>query len=176
MLRLNSTLDSAPILSLRTGGVVANLVKIILNPDNLKIEGWYVNDRFSKDDLVLVSSDIREIMSKGVVINDHEVLTNPDDLIRLKSIFEIDFELIGKQVETEGGKKLGKVADFAIETNGLIVKKLYVTQSILKNLSGGTTSIDRTQIVEITNKRIIVEEPVEKVKVSSTATMKASPS
>ncbi len=174
MLRLYSTLENIPVLSLRTGGVIATTNKIILNPDNLKIEGWHTSDRFSKTNLILVASDVREIIEKGIAVNDHEVLTPQEDLVRLKPVLEIGFELNGKTVETEAGKKIGKVVDFAIETKGLMVSKLYVGQSLIKNFAGGVLSIDRSHIVEITSKRIIIDEPAEKAKVQSVMPAPAS--
>jgi hypothetical protein len=40
----------------------------------------------------------------------------------------------------------------------MYVQKIYVAQSIIKSLTGGSLSIDRTQINEITPRRIIINE------------------
>jgi sporulation protein YlmC with PRC-barrel domain len=137
-------------------------MELIINPNNLKIEGWFVHDMFSGKRLVLISSDVRELSSRGVIINDHEVLSEVDELVRLKPIIEIGFVLIGKQVVSQSGKKYGKVSDFAVETESLLVKKIYAAQPIIKNLTGGNTSIDRTQVIEITSTKIIIDDPTEK--------------
>ena len=73
-------------------------------------------------------------------------------------MIDLNFELLGKNVVTDSGRKVGKVVDFAIETNNFFVKKIYASQPLLKNFTGGTLSIDRSQIVEITNKKIVVED------------------
>ena len=70
----------------------------------------------------------------------------------------INFELIGKAVETSSGQKLGKVNDYSTDTDSMFIKKMYVTQPIYKNFSGGNLGIDRTQIVEITDKKIVVND------------------
>ena len=164
MLKLSNTLINVPVMSLRSGGRVGTATSMIINPNNLKIEGWYVQDKFSGVKLVLVSSEIRDVSMQGLIINDHEVLGEAGELVRLKPIMDIKFELIGKQVISQSGKKYGKVSDFAVETESLLVKKIYAQQSILKNFSGGNISIDRTQIVEITNSQIIIEDAFEKEK------------
>jgi sporulation protein YlmC with PRC-barrel domain len=146
------------VLSLRTGSIVAAITAPIINPDNLKIEGFYCQDRFDKAQLVLLCQDIRDVLPQGYVINDHDVLAEPEELIRLKKVMELDFELIGKQVVTVDKQKVGKVNDYATETGSMSVQKIYVTQSILKNLAGGSLSIDRSQIQEITPRRIIISE------------------
>lgn len=158
MLQLSASILNKSILSLRTGMPIATITAPIFNPNNLKIEGFYCQDRFDKKELVLLYQDIREMLPQGYVVNDHDVLVEPGDLIRLKEILEIGFELIGKHVETISKVKVGKVSDYAVETETMFVQKIYVSQSILKSLTGGSLSIDRSQINEITPRRIIINE------------------
>jgi sporulation protein YlmC with PRC-barrel domain len=158
MLQLSASLINKSVLSLRTGMPVAAVTGAIFNPNNLRIEGFYCQDRFDKRQLILLYQDIRELLPQGYVINDHDVLVEPADLIRLKDVLSLKFELIGKQVETTAKEKVGKVSDYATETETMFVQKVYVSQSILKSLTGGSLSIDRTQINEITPRRIIINE------------------
>src|SRR4051812_43426899 len=156
MLQLSASLLNKSVLSLRTGTPVATIIGPIINPDNLKIEGFYCEDRFDKRQLVLLYQDIRDILPKGLVVNDHDVLAEPDELVRLKKVMDLNFALLGKQVVTVDKEKVGKVSDYAVETTTMYVQKIYVAQSILKSLTGGSLSIDRSQINEITPKRIII--------------------
>lgn len=158
MLQLSTNLLNKSVMSLRTGTPVASVTSAIFNPNNLKIEGFYVEDRFDKTRLVLLYQDIREVLPQGYVINDHDVLVEPDELIRLKDVLNLKFELIGKQVVTLSKEKVGKVSDYAVETETMYVQKLYVSQNILKSFTGGNLSIDRTQINEITPRRIIIND------------------
>ncbi|PIZ61834.1 hypothetical protein COY17_03535 [Candidatus Saccharibacteria bacterium CG_4_10_14_0_2_um_filter_52_9] len=158
MLQLSASLLNKSVLSLRTGTPIAAITGAIINPDNLKVEGFYCEDSFDKRRLVLLYQDIRDILAKGYVVNDHDVLTEPDELIRLQKVMELNFELISKQVVTVGKDKVGKVSDYATETTTMFVQKIYVSQSILKSLTGSSLSIDRTQINEITPKRIIIND------------------
>jgi sporulation protein YlmC with PRC-barrel domain len=169
MLQLSHSLIDKAVLSLRTGAPVAKILSPIVNPDNLKIEGYYCEDRFNKQRLVLLSQDIRDIMPNGYVINDHDVLSEPDDLVRLQKVMELNFNLIGKQVITSSQEKIGKVTDYAAETGSMMIQKIYVSQSILKNLTGASLSIDRSQIQEITPKRIIVNDLLDKVHATAAA-------
>lgn len=174
MLKLSGSILNKPVLSLRTGGPIATATKAIINPNNLKIEGWHVVDKLDNTQLILVANDVREIIEQGIVVNDHEVLSTPEDLVRLKPILEHNFEVVGKIASTESGKKLGKISDYAIDSDNLMIKKLYASQSLVKNFSGGTLSIDRSQIVEITNKRIIVEDTTERVPAGAVASNPAT--
>jgi sporulation protein YlmC with PRC-barrel domain len=163
MLQLSASLLNKSVLSLRTGSAVATVTGIIVNPDNLKIEGFYCQDRFDKQELVLLPQDIRDVLAKGYVINDHDVLAQADELVRLKKVIDLNFELLGKQVVTLSKQKVGKVSDFAAETTTMYVQKIYVAQSLLKSLTGGSLSIDRSQVQEITPRRIIINDLLKKV-------------
>lgn len=158
MLTLGQQLTGKNILSLRVGRPIGITSEVIINPNNLKIEGWHATDLGDKSKVILLSQDVREILKQGFVVNDHDALTPIDDLVRIKKILDYNFTLIGKNVVTTSKNKLGKVSDYAFEKNGFFVQKLYVSQSILKSFTGGGLVIDRTQIVEITHKKITVND------------------
>jgi sporulation protein YlmC with PRC-barrel domain len=158
MLQLSKSLLDRPVLSLRTGGAVATTTTPIVNPDNLKIEGLYCFDIRSKSTLVMLYQDIRDIIPQGFVINDFDVLATPEELVRLHKIMKIGFDPLGKQVVTVDKHRVGKVSDYATEMETMYIQKIYVAQSLLKSFTGGNLGIDRSQINEITPKKIIVQE------------------
>lgn len=158
MLQLSNALIGKDIMSLQTGAPVGQTLGAIINPNNLKIEGFYCQDRFEKKQMILLSQEIRDILPQGIVVNDHHALTDPDELVRLKDILELGFDLIGKPVHTTAKHRIGKVADYAVDSTSLYIQKLYVARSILKSLNTGQLSIDRSNIVEITSKKIVIQE------------------
>lgn len=145
-------------MSLRTGSPIASIIGPIINPDNLKIEGFYCQDAFSKQELVLLYQDIRDMLPQGFVVNDHDVLVEAEELVRLKDVIALNFELTGKQVVTVDKQKVGKVSDYATETETMFIQKIYVSQSLVKSFTGGSLSIDRTQVQEITPRKIIIND------------------
>lgn len=167
MLKLSSAITDRSVLSIRTGTIVGQTSRTIINPNNLKIEGWFIKDKFNGKELILTANDVRDIVLDGIIIDDYEVLSERSDLIRLEEVIKIKFNLIDKLVTTESGKRIGKISDFAVDADSLIIKKIYVAQNLIKNFSGGTITIDRTQIIEITDRRIIVEEPTEQARVQA---------
>lgn len=158
MLKLSAAVLNQPIMSLRTGGVVGGSETAIINPNNLKIEGFYCNDHFSKNTLVLLAQDIRDITKQGIIVDDHDVLSEPAELVRLTSVLDLNFQLIGKPVYTVSKHKVGKIIDFAADNATLYIQKLYVSQSLIKSLGTGQLSVDRSQIVEITNSRVVIKD------------------
>lgn len=164
MLQLSNALIDRPIMSLRTGSQIATAVGPIVNPNNLRIEGFYCTDPTNRSQsLILVAQDIRDILPQGIVVNDHDVLTEPSDLVRLQPIMSLQFGLLGKKVETSNGDKIGKVEDYATDMESMFIQKLYVSQSVFKSFSGGNLGIDRSQIIEITTKKVVVHDLLGKV-------------
>ena len=161
MLQLSESLKNKTIMSLRTGAPIAQTLEPIINPNNLKIEGFFCQDRFSKEPLVLLTQDIRDQNIQGYIVNDHDVLSDPKDLVRLQEILKLNFNLLDKPVVTSAKKRLGKVNDYALDNETMYVQKLYIGQNLLKSFSGGQLSIDRSQIVEITLKKIVVHDPLQ---------------
>lgn len=130
----------------------------IINPNNLKIEGWHAEERGSRDYRILPSTHVREILPKGLVVDDHESLTLPEDLVRMQDIIQLQFELKGKSVKTDAGRKLGKITDYVTDDQSMLVQKIHITPNGLKSLTKNDLIIGRNQIVEINNKEIIVKE------------------
>lgn len=168
-MQLSGSLLNKSVKSLRTGTSIATITSAIFNPKNLKIEGFFCTDNIDRRQLILLYQDIREILEQGFVVNDHSVLAEAHELIRLQDILNLNFELVGKPVITLSKEKVGKVTDYAVETETMYVQKLYVSQSILKNLTGGSLSIDRSLINEITPKRIIISELIKNAPVTAPA-------
>ncbi len=162
-------ITNRPLLSLRTGTQVGTVIAPIINPTNLKIEGFYCNDSLSRKQLILVAQDVRDVLSQGIVINDHEVLVEASELVRLTDVLRVNFQLLSKQVITSGKSKLGKISDYAFDVQSLYIQKLYVSQSVFKNFSGGNLGIDRSQIVEVTDKQVIVNDLTQHVPASARA-------
>jgi len=169
MLQLSQALLNRPVLSLRTGTTIGNVTTPIINPNNLKIEGFYCLDKFDKKQRILLYQDIRDIMPQGFVVDDHESLSESHELVRLQEIIKLEFILIGKPVITQSKDKVGKVSDFATEVETMYIQKLYVSQPLLKSLTSGSLSIDRSQIMEITNRRIIIADLLQPTKVRAEA-------
>ncbi len=162
MLRLSNSFYDRSIMSLRTGGKIGIADTPIVNPNNLKIVGWHARDVSQKGSFVLPFSEVRDFITKGLVVDDHDAITSPDDLVRMKPVIEANFEITGKSVVTESKKKLGKVVDFAVDES-FYVQKLYVNPPLLKGLSGNQLLIGRNEIVEINDKYITVSDATVKV-------------
>lgn len=163
-------------MSLRTGGVIGQAHTPIIESSTLKIEGWYATMTDEKEMMILPSGEVRDIIAKGIVVNDHDAITPIEDMIRMKALIESEFELIGTTIESESGIKLGRVHDFSADHQSFYIKKLYVGQSFIKSMISFTKPqliIDRSQIIDVTKDKIVVKDTSEKVQNSKAAPAQA---
>ncbi len=170
MLQLSAKYYNQPVMSLRTGTQIATAIEPLINPNNLKIVGFFCEDKFENKELLLLTQDIRDTLPQGFAVDDHAALAEAEDLIRHKKVIEIRYQLLGKPVIVGKRKKLGKVVDFAVEAETLYIQKLYVGQHLFKSLTTGQLSVTRDRIIEITPKHIKVKNPKEPVKATDAAT------
>jgi uncharacterized protein YrrD len=160
-------LENVSIVSLRNGRLLGDTIGFVINPANLKIEAFKCNINNSKQPLFLLNQDVRDMSDNKIFINDDEVLSEANDLIRIKELIDLNFIIIGKIVITKSKQKLGKVKEFSVDNSSLFLQKLYISQPIYKNIYGGQLIIDRSQIVEVTNTQIIVKDILQPTKLKT---------
>ncbi|HEU5005256.1 MAG TPA: hypothetical protein VFT49_04200 [Candidatus Saccharimonadales bacterium] len=157
MLRLSASLFNQPVVSLRVGGKIATATEPIINPHNLKIIGWWCRVGGEEELQVLLADDVRDLLIDAITVNNEEALSSVEDLVRHREIIDLDFKLMGKLVRTKR-TKIGHVEDFSYN-EGMFVQKLYVGKSLVKVLTNNATAIiDRTQIIEVTDNYILVQD------------------
>ena len=156
MLLLGSSFGKFPLLSLRTGTVVGSIVGHLINPHKLRIDGLWCRVGGFKQPKLLLVQDIREVSPRGVIVDDHEVLVDPDEVVRLKATIDLRFDLIDKKV-ISGRLPIGKVADYALERDGFMIQKLYVEPNIWNKIKTSRLTVDRSQIVEVSHRYVKVK-------------------
>lgn len=142
-------------MSLRTGSQIAIAEVPIINPHNLKILGWWCSGPDGRQ--VLLVDQIRDFVPEGIAVNNEDALSDSADLVRHQEVLDINFELMDKLVRTKR-QRLGRVSDFSYN-DGMFVQKLYVARPLRKVFSAeDTLIIDREQIIEVTDKYIMVRD------------------
>ena len=155
----NSRLIGTPILSVQAGGAIAAVTAPVVNPDNLKIialqlEGPIIN----ASNYILDTASVREYSHLGMVIDDADELVGPEDVVKIKDVLALNFNLIGLKVETKKGSKLGKVIDFSFTSDDFIIQQIIVKRPVVKSFVDPELIIHRREIVEITDTKVVVKD------------------
>lgn len=164
MLILGSRLISTPVMGLQTGTKLAETKNPVIDPGSLKIIAYEVSGRLlSENPSFIRIADIRELSDVGFIIDSNDEFIGLDDVINLKKIYELNFNLINHSVIDEIGRKLGKVCDYSLETDTFLIQQLNIKRNIIKSFNETNLLIHRTQIIEINDKDIIVKSNTKKL-------------
>ena len=159
MLVTLSHLVDTPILSMEASAKVAYIRSAIVDPDSLKIVAFRLYGPLVNGSAdILVASSIREYSRYGCVIDTIDELVEEDDVIKIKKILELNFDLLGLKVETKKKTNLGKISDYAVTTDNFSVQQIIVKRPLLKGLFDPELIISRREIVEVTDYKVIVKD------------------
>lgn len=151
-------------MSLQTGTQLAQAKRPIVDPGNLKVVAYEVEGPLlAEKPSYLRTDDIRELGSVGMIVDSSDEFVGPDDIIKLKELDQLGFNLIGMVVIDEVRRKLGKIEDFTIDTGSFIVQQLTVKRGFIRGITDTSLLIHRTQIVEINDQHIIVKAAAKKI-------------
>jgi len=148
---------STPVMSLQTGQPLAKVSAPLINPDNLKIEAYFLegNNLDHHPSLVRIA-DFREVSEIGIIIDSSDEIIKPDDVIAIEKLIKINFKLIGIMVLEDTGRKIGKVYDYTVDLDNFYVTQLYTHSKRLSSINETTVILHRDQIIEVNDKQIIV--------------------
>lgn len=161
-----SRLINCPILSLHVGGKVASVTETIIDPDTLKLLACRVDGSLVGREVgdVLPMNSVREFSRLGMIIDSVDELVESDEIIRIHDVLALNFNLIGLKVETKKGSKLGKVSDATIDSDSWQIEQLTVQRPLLKAFLDPELIVSRSQIIEVTDYKVIVKDSEAEVK------------
>ncbi|MBQ5812440.1 hypothetical protein IIW29_02635 [Candidatus Saccharibacteria bacterium] len=165
MLVYNSQLIGTPVLSVQASGPIAQITSPIVNPDNLKILAFKLDGPIiNTTNYILDVKSVREYSHLGMVIDDNDELVGPEDVVKIKEVLDLNFNLIGLKVETKKGTKLGHITDFTLTSEDFIIQQIVVKRPIVKAIIDPELIIHRREIVEITDYKVIVKDEEKVIK------------
>lgn len=167
-----SRLLGYPILSLHVGGPVAWVYSEIVDPEKLKIVAFYVEGPAIKNDPeagdIMEASDVREFSNMGMIVDSTDDFVEEGQVKKLDKILALNFSLFGLKVVTKKGTKLGKIADFVVDTDNYMVHQLVVKRPVVKAFLDPELIIPRREILEIDDYKIVVKDEEEKIRKRAT--------
>ena len=147
-------------MSLQTGSELGRTIKPIINPRELSIVAFELHGiNLDYDPSLLRINDIREIGPMGMIIDSSDELISVSDVIKIKEIYELNFELVGLKVIDDKKKNVGKVTGFTLDASSFFIQQLQVKRPLLKSFGDTEFLIHRSQVVKITDDYLVVKSP-----------------
>ena len=175
MLVIGSDLIGKRVLSLHVGGEIARTTSAVIDPEDLKVIAYTIDGAIIKNDPevgdVLTTDDVRELSKDGFIIDSTDVLVNADDVVRIRDVMELNFNLIGLKVVTRDGKKIGKIIDYTVDSASFMIYQLTVQRSMgFASFSDPLLTINRSQVIEIDDYKVTIKHDKEQVKITKKET------
>lgn len=166
MLISSTDLTSFPILSLRSSSKIATISKLIINPYDLTIQALKLTGRQldNPKDSYLLPEDIREISPLGIIINDSEDIVSSTDVIRLQKTLDLQFELISLPVIDKQQRKVGKIVNYNIIAENMMIYQLIVQRPMFKDFFDPELLIHRSQIAELSHDKVIIKNSLSQLR------------
>lgn len=169
MLITNSRLIGTPVLSVQAGGPIGQVASSIVDPDSFKIIAFRLaGPLISRDCSLLDVRSIREYSNLGMVVDSIDDLISDDDVIKIQDVLKLNFDPFILKVETKKGSKLGRLIDFTVTSEDFIIQQIVVKRPAIKALIDPELTISRSEIVEITDYKIIIKDEEKVIKQKAT--------
>ena len=160
MLLPSTRFIDTPVMSLQTGSELGRTVRPIINPRELSIVAFELHGiNLDFDPSLLRINDIREIGPMGIIIDSSDELISVSDVIKIKEIYELNFELVGLKVIDDKKRNIGKVTGFTLDASSFFIQQLQVKRPLLKSFGDTEFLIHRSQVVKITDDYLVVKSP-----------------
>ncbi len=160
MLLPSTRFIDTPVMSLQTGSELGRTIKPIINPRELSIVAFELHGiNLDYDPSLLRINDIREIGPMGMIIDSSDELISVSDVIKIKEIYELNFELVGLKVIDDKKRNVGKVTGFTLDASSFFIQQLQVKRPLLKSFGDTEFLIHRSQVVKITDDYLLVKSP-----------------
>lgn len=166
MLINGSRLFQTKILSLHVGGAIAQVSEVIIDPNTLKIiafrvEGPLIHD--GADDILPIAS-VREFSRLGMIIDSVDELVSEEEIIQIRDVLKLDFNLVGLKVVTKKKVKVGTVSDYITHVGTWEVHQLVVQRPLIKAFLDPELIISRSKIIEVDDYQVVIKDETEKSK------------
>ncbi|MBP5633853.1 PRC-barrel domain-containing protein [Candidatus Saccharibacteria bacterium] len=169
MLLTGSKMIGMPVLSLHVGGAIAKTTHAIIDPENLGVVAYELDGPIIKNDPevgdILDVKDIRDLSNDGIIVDSADRFTTRDEVIKFDKIMKLHFNLVGLKVVTQSGKKVGKISDYTLDSESMIIYQLIVQRPFVSSLIDPTLTINRSQIIEIDDFKVTIRHDKAQIKI-----------
>ena len=169
MLLTGSKLIGMPVLSLHVGGEIARTTHAVIDPDTLGVVAYELEGPIIKNDPevgdILDVKDIRELSNDGIIVDSADRFTTREDVIKFDKIMKLHFNLVGLKVVTQNGKKIGRISDYTLDSDSMIIYQLIVQRPFVSSLIDPTLTINRSQIIEIDDFKVTIRHDKAQIKI-----------
>lgn len=160
-MKLASEIINTDVFSVKEQRVLGKVRNIVIDPASGNFMALKIYGKGIKKDRCLISSlEIKHLDGDIIIVDSEDTVETKEDLPKPYEIMKSRVFILGCKVFDDANILLGKVFDFALDTNVDQMTRIYVTRKGLMGFLGSTLIISYLQILEIKKGKIIVSSGV----------------
>lgn len=156
-MKLLSELKGSQIILFQEQALVGMVEDYLIDHEKGALLGVFLHSPLDKKMKIIPSSEFKGVGDNHILVSDLNSLTDIGDYIRGGEVLKTDAKIISENIETEMGRKIGRVSDAAFDLVGYKLTRLYVRPKI-KISFAKELIIPANKIIEIRKKTIIIAE------------------
>lgn len=158
MIRDILSLRGAKILHFDTGECLALLNWPIIDPDTGVIEAFWVKPlTIVQSDAILLTSDILQF-KKNLYVKSDKVFCNPVEVIRIAAILDQKREFLFAPVQSEKGRRHGRVYNLSFSTETYVLRQLYTGRKLFGLIPFMTKIFPYERVLKVLPSYIVIED------------------
>ncbi len=123
MLIQSQQLVHTSVMSLQTGVEIATVKRVLIDPRDLTVVAYELAGRMlNESPSFLRTEDVREFGTLGFIVDSSDEFVGLDDVLRIRKVYDFEFDLIGLEVVEQKGTKLGKVQSYTTDAGSYSIQ------------------------------------------------------
>ena len=156
-MKLASEIINLDVFCLEDNTVLGKVKDLVIDPTNGKLVAFKIYGKGIKKDQNLVSVlEVKHLDREVLAIESKSKIESENELPRPYEILKSKIRILKNKVFTESGNLVGRVSDYALDSNTSQLSRIYVSGNGLSFFFGRERVFSFLQIVEITKNKIIV--------------------
>lgn len=133
---------------------ITTVKDVVIDPEIGKLLAFVVNLNKS---LVVTPVDVLS-WTEVIKVHNHDAIASSDEVLRVAQVMAKRVNIFHNKVYTKSGEYLGKVNDFSIDSNVMMLQKLYLSKGFLGLIRYQSRIISAKNILEILPDKIVIKD------------------
>lgn len=133
---------------------ITTVKDVVVDPEVGKLLAFVVNLNKS---LVITPVDVLS-WTEVIKVHNNDAIASSDEVLRVAQVMAKHVNIFHNKVYTKSGEYLGKVNDFSIDSNVMMLQKLYLSKGFLGLIRYQSRIISAKNILEILPDRIVIKD------------------
>ncbi len=150
-----------PIINKKSGKKVGKVKNVVYSRDKVKILAFLLHKgNIFKEASIIRYKNIYSIGKDAVIIEDDNVVECAKSVIKINSLKELDYSVIGEEIMTDEGESVGFVRDIVLDEKSGKILAYILTDGLVQDIVDGRNIIPCDEKIQFGEDALIINNEV----------------